>query len=812
MAVARPVNGFTNPAPQSLKGDRSTFKRGRASDLVTPETRWIRRELYPDRLANCLRQPKLVHKATTTAGLLDSLWDVGFGVNRETVQAPYRESPWVHACIKAKGSAVRSTPLRFYLTDPDTDQDAEPLGDNDPLVRLFSDPNPAMSSGEFFEAGAHHRFLTGEDFWVLFDAAGNILEPREAGDTFELPASIQPITGAAVEHSLDALGNVRVWRFNPSHALKPIDLMPNQVIHFRDYDQHNPNRGLGDVQVLVRVLQQEFTAERYMEAILEHSGDPGGFITTRRDLTPESKRVLEAERDDEFGVESAGQYKIITGDDVKVLPTSRSPKDLEFGNLFTRVRDLVCSVTGVPAPVVGVLDRATWNNYNQARRAMWTGANGVVSYQTTVEDTINHKFLPRLRDRKYAGVIARFDYRNVADLELDNTDKIAAARDLVKSVPGMTWPRAGRICGLDPVEIKEAKDPLDTALVNKGLIPFLAATGEQELPEHAKPQPPMLMPPREPGGTDDDTGAPVGMDADEAKAARLARRDAESKKLEDRAARLEYWRAFEQDVLVGVEASMESHVRAYVRRYHVAQRLKVHAFADSGEAPAQAAAAILKTRGVSLADINFLLLEREKWDELFASIITPDIELAWQLGGQGMAAELGTAFIGMTNPTVIQEIQLQVIQLVEGANSTLADQVRRSMLKVLSSGEASTTAELQQLIRQNLVAFDDEFGLLFGADRIDSRAQTIARTESAHAANTARFEQVRHDRVEEHQWIDSGDAAVRDAHEALDGVIVKVGEEFGGHAGLTHPNASGAAAELVINCRCVARPILKEDS
>ena len=80
-------------------------------------------------------------------------------------------------------------------------------------------------------------------------------------------------------------------------------------------------------------------------------------------------------------------------------------------------------------------------------------------------------------------------------------------------------------------------------------------------------------------------------------------------------------------------------------------------------------------------------------------------------------------------------------------------------------------------------------------------ALTVARTETVGTANVARMTAYEEAGIEEHQWVTSRDAEVRESHQELEGETVKIGEPFSN--GLTFPgDTSGGDVAAFANCRC----------
>ena len=96
-----------------------------------------------------------------------------------------------------------------------------------------------------------------------------------------------------------------------------------------------------------------------------------------------------------------------------------------------------------------------------------------------------------------------------------------------------------------------------------------------------------------------------------------------------------------------------------------------------------------------------------------------------------------------------------------------------------------------------------------------NRARTIAQTETTRSINRATnesyniFSEAENVQISK-EWISSRDDRVRDTHEALDGQIVAVNDDFkiDGYSGSAPANFG--APEMDINCRCTIAPVIEE--
>lgn len=743
-------------------------------------------------------------------GFLEALQFAGISLGgREHITRPFEEDPLVYSAVRMRANAVRQLPLRFYDKDPLENTDAKAVNAG-PIVDLFRAPNPHMTASSFFEAGVIHRALTGEDFWLLYDKAGAPVVP-DGSKKIPLPDSIFPVDGQCVSHRCGTNGFVDEWRVGLSAGGNLI-YKPGGLIQFADYDKDNRLRGLGAVESLLRSLELAYQVERYQEAVLRNSGDPGGTILIDEELTREEEKALEREANEAFGPQNRGRQRVASGKGIKYEQNRLGPKEMEFLELRKWTRGLISTALGVPLPLLGDTTASTYDNMEQAAENFWKGGLGILAYLRSVEDVINGHFLPRIKDERVSKLICRFDTSRVEALQEDHTTKLECAYKLLESVPGMTWNEAVRIVGLDvdPIEqgehrfVSTTKQPLEKAL----------AEDEPEEPEapEGDPEPD----PDEP--TEDPADEEEGEDLPDEGAKSLAVETREAEITAAEADRLGYWKSFESRVLEPGERDLAKRYTRFSRRYEKAQIKRLEDFAKNGRGALRSPELVTKdddddlrieSSSLSEQDVEFLNLRVEEWEERMSSEMGPGIDLVFEAALDDMAGELGGISIAQTDPRVTQFLAQQKIKLVEGHNSYLAGRVRSSLLTALQ--ESQSVGTLQEIVRENLPELTDELRRVFGTR--DARALTIARTETAHASNGARFMQMKQENLLEHEWVTSGDSAVRGhpsdeptqfSHYDLDGKTVVVGEVFA--RSLRHPSDPNAAAGDVINCRCITRP------
>lgn len=327
-------------------------------------------------------------------------------------------------------------------------------------------------------------------------------------------------------------------------------------------------------------------------------------------------------------------------------------------------------------------------------------------------------------------------------------------------------------------------------------------------------KPPPTDPPADPPKTD----APAEDDPpkDDAKAATITR-DASEPVDEAKAAASAERRTYWEARVAGIERGERDLRRAYKgfrRKYERAQLARLRAAVEGKSITKADGPPLDGTPRFSAEDIADLLLSDAEWvAKLKASTQSP-IARIFAFALEDMAGDLGSEPVSMGSSAIVQEIERQAIKLAEGHMSTLADQVREVLVDELS--KANSTGSVSQALTERLSEVEDSLSKTW-SDRV-TRGNTIARTETGKASNSARVTQMRADGITKHEWVSSKDSFVRGtpggeyadseySHYALDGKVVPLGTEFAPE--LRSPGDENAPAGQVINCRCLSRPVIE---
>jgi len=164
-----------------------------------------------------------------------------------------------------------------------------------------------------------------------------------------------------------------------------------------------------------------------------------------------------------------------------------------------------------------------------------------------------------------------------------------------------------------------------------------------------------------------------------------------------------------------------------------------------------------------------------------------------QRGAEAVIAELDLGVVvDMTDPRIVGKIA-ELTGKITRIDDTIESELRASLAEGTQAGESA--GEIAARVREVM-------------DASRSRSLTIARTESGQAFGWGRFAEMRDAGILQHEWVAARDDKVREDHQAEDGSVVSIGEAFPVTA-LLYPLDSSGPPEQIINCRCVAVPVLE---
>jgi hypothetical protein len=379
----------------------------------------------------------------------------------ENLVHPYEQDDRVFAVVSLIADAFAEVPLRIFEQDPlrvqGDDEAPEPIPDDHPLSILFETWNPIHDASLAQTAIAQGLCLRGEAPLFFTGAGGQRLEVYGQGPTakIEVPEEVWPVGGELVSEQLDrTTGLVEEWRVRLGTGQK--GYAPETVLVPRILHPRNPHRGYGPMAAAWGASAQNYLAERYRNATLRNSGEPGGLILVGEILDPEDYRRLKREIALEFDdPDASGKTKLLEGG-ATYQRTGLGPREMAYVESLAHNADRVAATFRVSKELLGQGESNFGARLREETEAFWRMR--IIPWLRLLERSLNSFLFPRLVDPSMQGLRARFDLSKVEALRGDLTKKVELATKLQKS--GVPLNVANRVAGLDVPDVPGGDVPL----------------------------------------------------------------------------------------------------------------------------------------------------------------------------------------------------------------------------------------------------------------------------------------------------------------------------------------------------------------
>ncbi len=725
-----------------------------------------------------------LHSTTKSTVLGDSStyrWAIALG-GEPDLSRPYAQHPWVYACVAAIGRSASSVPAR--LQRQLAGGEMETVDDSD-LAVVINTPNPLMSQRKFFRAIATAQQLYGETFLILLRrGAGGRMEPVNAVNghgmmaIIEAPEEIWPVRGDLAEAVLDPQTKLpAAWRFQTASGR--VDYPAHAVVQVAEVNPYNPLRGMGPMQAGYRTAAKDFVIDRYDEALLQNGGSPGGVLSVDGPLTNDDQRAIREAWHEAHGRPESHRKTAVLPQGTTYQEIGLSPQAMEHEKLRDWDRQTILSIFGVPPVILG-LETINYATAREQNRIFWDTT--ILPYLDFLKDELQYKLIRRINNPD-SELVLDFDISGVSALREDMDSKVDRTLKIYEK-GHRTFAESAELGGWDITEedlegTDERYVAVNLALIGSDTMPAPVGAQADEEARSAPDTPPVHQ-------EEISTEWPEWLDAEEK--------------------RIAYYRLYTEaeDVVI---AKVSKRTKRVQRDMVLAARKRVREIAKGSKT----ARGSLAKAVITEAEIARLLgLSLEKWGvELADAIVLPLSEMMVEAAGI-LSGEIGASALitSVEDPFIVNFYAKYPVYLAEGPQSTLAKRIHRAILDAVTGEGVGSVTSLAEAIRVQLQAVENSLTDVLGG--LDARADRIANTETGKAYNGARMEEMKLNKIEQHQWLSSRDAFVRETHQpsiGVDGEIREVGEPFSNR--VTFPGQGPPApASEVVNCRCTTVAVL----
>jgi len=679
-------------------------------------------------------------------------FDLGLPVfsTRQIKGREYEKSVWVYACI-GMWTQIAGIPMQLIS---DSDNETEVTTGAVPF--LLQNPNSKETPFMFWELSIIFLGLEGEYFHLKED--GNKTEGLPKFLTLFPPALVK-----AKKDDFDRQGIQRTWTLIEPNGERKVPVQG--VIHNKLSNPYSRNRGMSPLKAAELTVSGDFAARTHNEVQMKNRGRMEG-IAMYDDQTPDQLQDYSRQWAKKYGgPRNAGKVAHVSGmRDFKQM--NQTMKDLDWLKGQKLNQEEILAIFGIPPPMVGILDRATYSNYDQAAKSLWTET--LIPLAKRITDSIQKELV----DPFAPGNTVKFDVLNsVPALAEDKDSKIKQYENLVKNF--VSPEMAAIAVNLDIGEI---------------------------MPEHKQVWIPMnLVPSDAINETPEKAISPEELvDKVMEKMEEKARIQHQRKEAQNRGERLKamIWRA-----IISAQEPIEKRFIKMLRTFFFDQRVAtlkslqvwtgtfLKAVIKVDEEPSFSSDGLLDE-----------IFKKAEWDKELIERSKPFLDDAFKTAALQLLAQLGFSDENFSE-TIMESFRVAQEELIKKVNATTLlklDLVRETLVMGISEGLPTGQIALQM---------EKDLKSVFNT-RTGNR-NTIARTEVSRAFSSGRQAQMANVGADRKMWVSSRDGQERDSHKSgtgVDGEVKVIDELFSN--GLMFPHDPRGAAKETVNCRCIHIPIL----
>ena len=365
------------------------------------------------------------------AGLLG-----GGGRARPEYGRYYASSVPVYAAIKLRADAVSRPSLRIYRRGSGPGGSSAAVDSDHPVARLMQRVNPWTTSNDLWRSTEIHLNLWGSAFWAL---------ERDADGQWE----IWPLRPDRVTVLPDDRRYLRGFVYQGRTG--PVAYTPDEVVWLRYYNPLEEYAGFSPLAPSRLSVDMGRDGMRFNRNFFRNSAQPDFVMLTDESMT--DGEIADFYRQWEARYQGAGNaHRPAIANFIKDIKTlGVSHKDMDFIQGLRWSLEEVSRAFGVPKPLLGDLERATYANINGAERMFWR--NTIVPELKFLEEHLTRMLLPRLG---YPGLGLEFDLSSIEALQEDENQRVAREMQLLdrgvvtinelrrqRGLPGVPWGDAG---------------------------------------------------------------------------------------------------------------------------------------------------------------------------------------------------------------------------------------------------------------------------------------------------------------------------------------------------------------------------------
>jgi phage portal protein BeeE len=333
-------------------------------------------------------------------------------------QLGYRTNEVAYACISLKMKTISEAPVRIW---DKIEEEFIDDGDNEEFFRFMEQPCPDITETDFHAANQMYLDIAGVLAWEKDSANDGTLK------------SVWPMMPQYCSYLRGEGKLLRAIRYQPYTGLPYLDIDRSKIVLMMYFD---PNyfglKPLSPTAVMADIIKVDNDMTVMLQTFIRNGAFVSGILSTEQTiLEADARFAKERFRESHGGPNNAGDI-VVVGKGMEFKPTNQTFREMVFPEVDARSETRICMGYSVPPILVSAksgMDRATYSNYEQARKAWYE--EYVTSQWKFLAERYTKDILPHFdTDTNH---ILRFDTKKVKALQEDRTNTWKRATEAYKA-------------------------------------------------------------------------------------------------------------------------------------------------------------------------------------------------------------------------------------------------------------------------------------------------------------------------------------------------------------------------------------------
>lgn len=272
----------------------------------------------------------------------------------------YQQNVIAYRCIELISTAAASVPWLMY-----TDKDDEV--EDDPILDLLRRPNPMQTGKEFFTGAYAYDLMAGNSYVerVMVDSNKRMKElwahrpdrMKIIPGRFGLPSAYRYTVGGSTPKDFPC---------DPTTGV-------SDILHVKRFNPLDDFYGQSPLEAIGASVDSHSEATRWNFSLLRNGARPSGALEYEGTMDDAEFARLKGEIEHGYGKEKVGRPMLLQGG-LKWVQMMLSAVDMDWLEGKDKSAGEIAVGFNVPEQLVGVKGQQTYNNYREARLAMYEDA------------------------------------------------------------------------------------------------------------------------------------------------------------------------------------------------------------------------------------------------------------------------------------------------------------------------------------------------------------------------------------------------------------------------------------------------------